>query len=286
MLLRRNRRWRIMTLQEVLTVSEKEDTVSIWHDALNDPMLVTSDRLAGQKMSFTFDDGFTLCYEFSDVHYLSYETNDGRSGTEFYNVSPAPGYDNVLFLHHTCTMKVRRCIDLIMDLDSGYAVLFDASLGHPANPREVIRTIRFGTIDGHMPDPSFEKPGYTNDLVGKAIRWSHPGTGASGRGIKYTFPAYCYLTYVMRFRDTDECFIATNPCDQIKIRDDLYICSTIEERQTGVELIMLMNLTLMRDVQTEFGIGGPSEYSPRLETAMHSGREGSWSTMDTDLFNT
>ncbi len=79
--------------------------------------------------------------------------------------------------------------------------------------------------------------------------------------------------------------MATNPCDYIKFRDDLYLCSTIEERQTGAELIMLMNLTMMRDVQTEFGIGGPTEDSTILETKMHSGREGAWVEFPTDMFN-
>ena len=89
----------------------------------------------------------------------------------------------------------------------------------------------------------------------------------------------------MTFRDTDLCFMATNPCDQTKIRDDLYICSTIEERQTGVELVMLMNLSLMSDVQSIFGIGGTTEEGIRLETSMHSGRVGTWEEMGTDLYN-
>jgi hypothetical protein len=176
-------------------------------------------------------------------------------------------------------------MDLIMDLESGYAVLFDASLGHPAAPREVVRTIRFGVVDGISPGPEFEKPAYTNDLTGKAIRWASPGSGPKGRGIKYIFSSYCYLTYAMTFRNTDLCFMATNPCDQIKIRDDLYICSTIEERQTGVELVMLMNLSLMRDVQSVFGIGGTVEDGERLETSMHSGREGRWTTMNADFYH-
>ena len=88
----------------------------------------------------------------------------------------------------------------------------------------------------------------------------------------------------MKFRDGTS-WVSTNPCDCIKFRDDLYLCSTIEERQTGVELIMLENLTLMTDVQTSFGIGGPTEDANRLETAMHSGRIGHWDTMDTDLYN-
>ena len=284
MLERKQRRWRFLTLGDVMKLAKEQTTESVWHDSLNDPMLVTSDRLSGQDFSCHYDDGTSYTWHFESERWLTYTASDGRSGRELYNASPAAGYPNVLLVHHYCSLPIPGCLDLFLDLDTGYTVLFDASLGHPDSPREVIRSIRFGTIDGITPDPAAEKPWYTNDLTGKAIRWCHPGTGGKGRGIKYIFSAYCYLTYVMSFPDRGICWIATNPCDQIKLRDDLYICSTIEERQTGVELIMLMNLSLMRDVQTEFGIGGPTEDSTRLETAMHSGREGFWTTMDTDLY--
>lgn len=279
---RKQRRWPYLTLEEVKERARGVTSESVWRDALQDPKMVTSNRLAGQKLSFTFENGLQWVYEFLDEHHLRWKASDGRGGEEYYNASPAPGYENFLFLHHYCSLEIPSCADLLMDFDTGYAVLFDASLGHPDNPREILRAIRFGTIDGIRPDPKAEKPWYTNDLTGKAIRWTRPGGGPGG--IKYIFSAYNYLTYAMKFRD-DTCWIATNPCDCIKFRDDLYLCSTIEERQTGVELIMLMNLSLMTDVQTSFGIGGPVETANRLETAMHSGREGHWDTMDTDLYN-
>ena len=284
MLYRKNRRWQFLTLDEVIQLGRKYDSVSVWGETLSDPMMESTDCLSGRELTFRFDDGLVWRYRFEDGKYLRWETNDGRSGREFYNASPAKGDDNIIFLHHYCTMEVPGCADLIMDFDTGYAVLFDASLGHPAAPREIIREVRFGTIGGITPDPKAEKPHYTNDLVGKAIRWSHPE--GKRRGIKYIFSSYCYLTYAMTFKDTDLCFMATNPCDQIKIRDDLYICSTIEERQTGVELVMLMNLSLMSDVQAIFGIGGTTEEGINMISSMHSGRVGTWEEMGTDLYHT
>ncbi|MBQ1504494.1 MAG: MoaF N-terminal domain-containing protein [Oscillospiraceae bacterium] len=282
MLARKQRRWPYLTLEEVKEKGRQLDTKSIWRDSLSDPMLVTSDALVGKKLGFTFENGLHWSYEFEDVHHLRWSASDGRGGAEFYNASPAPGYPNFIFLHHYCSLEIPSCADVLIDFDTGYAVLFDASLGHPDNPREIRRTIRFGTIDGAKIDPNAEKPWYTNDLTGKAIRWTTPAR--PNGGIKYIFSTYNYLTYVMKFRDGTS-WVSTNPCDCIKFRDDLYLCSTIEERQTGVELIMLENLTLMTDVQTSFGIGGPTEDANRLETAMHSGRIGHWDTMDTDLYN-
>lgn len=279
---RKERFWPDMTMEEVLATKNGLNSETVWREKLHDPMMVTSDKLAGKKLGFTFENGLNWQYEFLDKNHLRWKTTDGRGGEEYYNASPAPGYENFIFLHHYCSTEIPSCADLLIDFDTGYAVLFDAAVGHPQCPRQIVRTIRFGTIDGMTPDPKAEKPAYTNDLTGKAIRWGRPG-GSRG-GIKYIFSSYNYLTYVMSFRD-GTCWMATHPCDQIKFRDDLYICSTIEERQTGCELIMLMNLTLMSDVQTSFGIGGPTESTNRLETGMHSGRQGSWDTMETDLFN-
>ena len=272
-----------MSLEEVKALCAKENDISIWHDAINDPMMVTSDHFSGKTLRFCFDDGLTWDYEFMDAQHLKWKAGDGREGESFYNASPAPGYENIYFLHHVTLSEIPACVDLIMDLESGYAVQFDAALGHPGSPREVIRKIRFGSIDGVTPDPDAVRPCWTNDLTGRAIRWRR--ANGTGYGIKYTFTACNYLTYVMKFPGEHTCWIATNPCDYIKLRDDLYICSTIEERQTGVELIMVMNLTMMTDVQSIFGIGGTTEQGIRLETAMHSGRAGSWDTLETDLFN-
>lgn len=282
MLQRRARRWPYISLEEVKAFGRRENTESVWHDSFSNPMLVTSHRLSGTSMKFRFEEGLTFTYAFLDERHLRWEASDGRKGEEVYNASPAPGYENFIFLHHYCSLEVPGCADMLIDFDTGYAVLFDASLGLPANPREVQRTIRFGVIDGFPIDPNAERPHYTDDLTGKAIRWCRPGTKTGG--IKYIFSSCRYLTYVMRFQD-GTCWMATNPCDYIKFRDDLYLCSTVEERQAGVELIMLMNLTLCTDVQTEFGIGVPKEGESRLETAMHSGRQGVWDTWSTDLFH-
>ena len=281
MLKRKERRWLYLTLEDVKKIGAAEDTRSVWHDALVDPMMVTSDRLAGKKLSFTFEDGMVFSYEFEDERNLTWKAGDGRCGKEIYNCAPAPGYEDIIFVHHYQSLEIPGCVDLVIDFERGYATLIDASLGQPENPREVWRTIRFGKIDGC--ETKGEAPHYTDDLTGKAIRWRHPGTNSEG--IKYIFSSCNYYTYAMKYKDAGLCWMATNPADYIKFRDDLYICTVIEERQTGVQLVMMMNLTMLTDIQTEFGLGGPNEKCSYLETFMRSGREGIWDKMETDLFN-
>ncbi|MBO4819163.1 MAG: MoaF N-terminal domain-containing protein [Firmicutes bacterium] len=281
MLQRKERRWLYLTLDEVKAIGAQMNTESVWHEELKNPMMVTDTRLSGTKMKFDFEDGTVFCYDFKDERHLAWEASDGRKGEEIYNSSPAPGYDNIIFVHHYCSLEVPGCVDLVIDLERGYAFLIDASLGHPENPREVIRELRFGKIDGM--EQKGEKPCFTNDLTGKAIRWRHPGTNSEG--IKYIFSSCNYYTYAMKYKDAGLCWMATNPADYIKFRDDLYICAVIEARQTGVQLVMMMNMSMLTDIQTEFGLGGPNEKCSYLETFMRSGREGIPDVMETDLFN-
>jgi len=87
----------------------------------------------------------------------------------------------------------------------------------------------------------------------------------------------------MKFRDTNECWMATNPADYLKLKEGLYIMSVVEERQPGVQLVMLMNLNIMRDVQSCFGIGGTTEEGNHIETWMHANRKGRFVEMWADL---
>ena len=118
MLQRKERRWLYLTLDEVKAIGAQMNTESVWHEELKNPMMVTSTRLAGTKMQFDFDDGTVFCYDFKDERHLAWETSDGRKGEEIYNSSPAPGYENIIFVHHYCSLEVPACVDLVMDFDS------------------------------------------------------------------------------------------------------------------------------------------------------------------------
>lgn len=87
----------------------------------------------------------------------------------------------------------------------------------------------------------------------------------------------------MRFPATNECWMATNPCDNLKRKANLYLMPVIEARQAGFQLKMLMNLDCMLDVQTGFGIGGTSDEPLRLEVWMRSNRAGTFVDPATDL---
>lgn len=281
MTVRRNRRWNYLSDEYVRNVAQTATTESAWNDDLTHPMLVSTDRMAGKNITITFDDGAVWKYEFIDERHLRWEYGDGMKGEDIYNAAPAPGFDDILFVHHyRAGQDLPRCTDMIVELDTGFVTAIDAKIGNPTAPREVVRNFRFGSIDGIEAPAGAVKPDYTKELIGKAVYWRHPDTN-SRRGIKYIFSSNLYYTYVMHQNEAGTCWMATHPCDYIKIRDDLYLMSPIEERQTGMQLVMLMNLDIMRDIQTGFGMGFLNDEIDRLESWMRSGRVGEWTVMET-----
>jgi len=280
MLKRKERRWDILPMEYVKELAKTTTSESIWGENFSRPNLVTSDRLAGKTMKFIYDDGGVWNYTFFDERHLHWAAPDGTEGDDLYNATPCPGFENVIFFHHyRAGLDLPRCADVIFDLDTGYVTLFDAYIGHPGNPREVVHDIRFGVIDGVEIPEGAMKHHFTNELTGKAIHWSHD---ERPRGIQYIFSSCRYYTYAMKFGES-ECWMATNPADYLKLKEGLYIMSVVEERQPGVQLVMLMNLNIMRDVQSCFGLGGTREEGPHIETWMHANRKGRFVEMWADL---
>ncbi len=247
---------------------------SIWNGTLEDPELLTTDVLAHKELVFLMDNGEKLKYSFTDGRHLKWAYSDGHEGSAPYNASPCPGDENVLFLqHYREGYELPSCTTLIFDLESGHTVFFDAHVGAENVHREVVRTITFGHIEGSEA-PETEKPEFTKDLVGKSVRWK--SAKEPGNGIKYIFSSNLYYTYAMDFPDGDSVWMATNPCEYIKVKEGLYIASPVEERQSGFQLIMLMNFNLMTDVQSGFGLGTPAECVDEMQCWMHHGRKGTW----------
>ncbi len=281
MLERKLRRWPYLTMDEVKAKNAASSSLLIWNDDLESEMLDSSDRLVGKTVSFTFEDGVKREYYFDDIRNLHW-SEGAEKIADVYNAAPVPGHDEMLYLHHYRSgNELPQCSDIVFDFETGYAVDVEAFVGNPENPREVMHSIRFGSLDGVIAPEGAFKPEYTSELVGKSVYWKHPG--GEGKGIQYIFSSQKYYTYCMRFLNAGQVWMSTNPADYIKIKDGLYFMTVLEERQTGVQLCMLMNLDILSDVQTGFGIGGPVETSNRLETWMRSKREGSLGEPFSDL---
>lgn len=283
MLVRSQRRWTYLTMDEVRDYARKADPTALLNTDPLHSLTDSTDCLAGREFKVVFENGPVWTYSFVDASRLKWESSNGERGEDLYQAAFVPGREDVVFVHHYKSgFELPKCCDLFLDLEDGYAVGIDAFVGHPDNPREVVRDILFGEIAGMAHPTKSVLPHYTQELTGRALYWRAAGIpklGVPGHGIKYIFSSALFHTYVM-YRG-DRCWMSTTPGDYIKVKDDLYILTVVEERQAGFQLVMLMDLKSLRDRQSGFGIGGAVGEPMNLESWMHSSRQGEYTTMDT-----
>ena len=49
-------------------------------------------------------------------------------------------------------------------------------------------------------------------------------------------------------------WMATNPADYVKVRENMYIFSFVEERQPGLQMLLLIDMEKLHDIGSWFGV--------------------------------
>ena len=205
-----------------------------------------SDALTGCILQFT-GEGHRLEWNMLEKNLLQL-TEDGLTYEPvFCQVLTNNG---VTFLVHHLIPEAMplRCVDLVIDMETGNATTVLAQLGTEHSARDVSREFLFGKISGDFPE---EGPlhSFTSDMVGRAIVWTyHDGEYE----VRHVYSTNYYYTYTMQV--PEGCWVASNPADYVKINDHTYIFSFVEERQPGVQGLFLMDLEKLHDVGACFGV--------------------------------
>ncbi len=229
------------------------------------------------------DSGTILTYTFPGDRTLYWVRNGEEQGPCYFRALYAPGTSDVVFLHHYCDgQAVPQCMELVLDLTSGYCTVVAAQLGKLSeNPREVTRDIYFGEIASLPHPPGMEKHHYTSELVGQAIHWEMPAFTRKPP-IKHIYLSPKYYGIFMTRGHT--CFMSADPAEYIRIREDLYLLTVVEERRSGIQLSFLINTALLEDVVGHFGISAGNEAgqdTPRIVCTVMTGRKGRFVPMET-----
>ena len=204
-----------------------------------------SPDLLGKTLTFR-GEGKVFSFTFGEDNHIQFTDFDGKEHACMGNVKTMGG--EVYFINHLVYgYACGRQISLIADLKNGCATLVDAHFGTPNSNIDVEREFIFGQLDGYYNGAELHH--FTSELVGTAIEWCYnPGQ----MKIKHCYVSNAYYTYGAATRQGG--WMATNPADYVKVRDNLFIFSFVEERQAGLQALFLIDTEKLHDVGSFFGI--------------------------------
>lgn len=281
---RMNRTWAEIPKAEVRRLADGLTAKTYAADWMTDnSSFAFAEAILGQRLELSFPNDATLTLSFRSKTELAWDDSDGAQGSGFYRALSAPGHPRVVFVHqYRDGLWPPTCVDLVLDLETGYATVVIAQLGGDERPREAVHTIRFGEITG-IPHPADAEPhGYTTDLIGKAIHWEMPAF-TKKPPIKHIYLSPLYYGIFMT-REDGTCYMAADPADYIRIRENLYLVSVIEARRSGIQLNFLINTDLLENVVGHFGISAGNECGqdePKIVCTVMAGRKGTFVPMET-----
>lgn len=140
---------------------------------------------------------------------------------------------------------------IVIDLPNASVTYVDMALGTVKSNRDVLRTVRFGTIGDAAADCVHA---LTDELTGVVMDWKF----AEGAIIHQMYENWSCCEFVspppVDALEWREFFLTFNPTKYVKIQDKLYLISFFAPGSSGAAADMLMDLNTMTCVGSFFGI--------------------------------
>ena len=244
------RKWDLDVPREVIEASVAKygsDPEKYSHSSIGEAYCPPdSDAFCGKTLVFRGEDRvYTFAFG-EQLHALRFSENGGEEKACWCNVKTMDGeifLVNQLIPGYACS----RQVSLIADMKTGSATICDAHVGTEHSNIDVGREFFFGKLDGEFPE-SGPLHGFTDELVGKAVDWDYGKIV-----IKHMYTSNLYYTY-SHPSPTYGAWMATNPADYVKLRDNIYIFSFVEERQHGLQALFVIDLNRWHDIGCFYGV--------------------------------
>lgn len=218
---------------------------------ISDNHMAESRQLAGKCLTLRYDDGTVLEYEFLSDRELRYRRQgDSEWLKEEYRANQLDE-DLVFMGHYVSGSYPPNSIILALDFSNGCTTCIDAKVYGKYDLHDVIPTYRFGVIETEgLSSPRMLRHCFTRELLGRSFTWTY-SDGISSQHI-YNAPEYYSWTIFTNGQPGSPAnraggFVWSSPCTYIKLRDDVYIVTWVEEKWAGTMGCVAMNLRLMHD---------------------------------------
>ena len=241
------RTWSALTAVDVQRICDKTtpEEYSVGGLSKGEHLPEYTSALNGKTVILTHE-AQKWAYRFIESRKLAWSEADEVEREAVCNIHQLPGKPKIFFVQHYCPKSTPpEAHTLVLDFDTGRATMIIAKINHPRTPTQVQREFLFCEIQG-IPVTG-EPHDFTEDLVGTAITWTYIENAPK---IKHIYSAPLFYTYTGNFGGL---WMASNPANYVKITDNVYIFSMVEERLTGVQGLFLINMEILHDVGSFFG---------------------------------
>ncbi len=218
---------------------------------ISDDHMAESRQLAGKSLTLRYDDGKVLEYSFLSDGELQYRAQgDIEWRKEEYRANQLD--EDLVFMGHYVTGSYPPCcVMLALDFSNGCTTCIDAKLYGKYDLHDVIPTYRFGVIETKgLISPRTLRHCFTRELLGRSFTWTY-SDGISSQHIYNAPESYSWTIFTNGEQGSPANraggFVWSSPCTYIKLRDDVYIMTWVEEKWAGTMGCIAMNLRLMHD---------------------------------------
>ena len=216
-----------------------------------------SRQCLGRKITFRDDDGFEAELDFFAQEQLRFRLAGGDWAEAEYRAFQLDA-DLVYLGFHIKNSCPPRGLVFALDFSNGCATCIDAVMAGGADPHDVAEKYHFGyMVTEGVPVPRTRRHGFTRELLGRSFTWTYSKMMSSQH--IYNSPTSYSWTIFMGGTPGDPGyrsggFVWSSPCTYIKLRDDVYIMTWVEQKWSGSFTTAAMNLRIMHDCGFTLGL--------------------------------
>ena len=248
----------------------KERVMSSSH-TLND-----TDYCVGKEVTFRGDDGYAVEMRFKAINQLEYR-KEGESAwrTEVYSATELD--EDLIIIGFYCSgSHLPENMIFAFDFNNGCATCISSVMGSKYDLHDPVPTYHFGIIEteGVVPLRIF-RHGFTDELLGRAFTQTYSEKMSS---IHIYNAPHSYSWTIINLAEPGSPAnnaggaVWSSPCEYLKIRQDVYAMSWVEQKWSGHMDTIFRNLRTGRDVGFAYGLSydGTTVYMDKMGAVSRS----------------
>jgi len=214
-----------------------------------------SDILTGKSLRIVTDNGPALNYTFKGKYQLTVIENGSAAVETGYGALKSGRI--VLFSY--MVPKTQTGYNVIIDLDSNLATVFEVWFSGYKDLREVQRQIYYGYIDVPGQEAPAERHTLTNRIEGKGFHWIQD----TGIETLEFYPSVVSSSFVELTRFGGELTFCS-PSDYVRINDYTFIYSRVECEFSGIMTLYVLDLQDIDQIGMRLGFNEQDELEYRM----------------------